>query len=169
MGCMMSELVCGTLERICDDRASIGGVFMSYGSVMKEWIDMSVESAMTEWPSSKMDVETDEDMALWIRCVSDLLHSIGYDVSDLERFRRGDGHEQLIVRIGIEDHIDVIVIMERNDDGDPVVTLQAMVYGDESGYVQFDPYSPYANAIYINGWITGMLRYLSMKRDMLSA
>ena len=141
---------------------------MSYGSLMKGWIDMSVESAVTEWPSDKMDVKTDDDMALWIRCVSGLLHSIGYDVSDLERFKRWDGHEQLIVRIGIEDHIDVIVIMERNDD-DPVGTLQAMVYGDESGYVQFELYSPYANAIYINGWITGMLRYLSMKRDMLSA
>lgn len=169
MGCMMSELVYGTHERICDGRASIGGVFMSYGSLMKGWIDMSAESAMTEWPSDKMAVETDEDMALWIRCVSGLLHSIGYDASDLERFRRGDGHEQLIVRIGIEDHIDVIVIMERNNDDEPVVTLQAMVYGDESGHVQFEPYSPYANAIYINGWITGMLRYLSMKKDMLSA
>ena len=164
----MPELVCGTHERIRDGRVSMGGVFMSYGSLMKGWIHMSVDEVMTEWPSDKTDGETDEGVALWIRYVSDPHHSIGYDVSDPERLRRGDDHEQLIVRIGVEDSIDVIVIIERNDDDDPVGTLQALVYGDESGYVQFEPHSPCVNVIYINWRITDMLRYLSMKRDMLN-
>lgn len=42
--------------------------------------------------------------------------------------------------------------------------IQAVVYGDESGYMPFTPTYAAADMTYAAGWMHGMLRYLEIRR-----
>lgn len=109
-----------------------------------------------------------ESMLSYLEAAKGALDALGLEPQDICDQTDRVGHPLAWVPMVVETKGDEKVIefslyIDMRD-GTVDCGIQAVVYGDESGYMSFTPTDATCDMIYAAGWMHGMLRYLGIRR-----